>query len=96
MHIRHRFSKGPDAFWLRILASYSLVHSEKNRIVTHAYYGHVQADKTTIVIAHRLSTIKNADKIIVLKEGEIIEQGSHEELIKLNSYYKDLTQFELL
>ncbi|PLX15204.1 MAG: antibiotic ABC transporter ATP-binding protein [Marinilabiliales bacterium] len=52
--------------------------------------------KTTIVIAHRLSTIKNADHILVLKEGEIIEQGTHEELLKLNSYYKDLVKFELI
>ena len=49
-------------------------------------------DKTTIVIAHRLSTIKNADRIIVLKSGEIIEEGTHESLIKNNGYYSQLVQ----
>lgn len=46
--------------------------------------------RTSFVIAHRLSTIINADTIIVLKEGRIVEQGSHEELLKLNGEYKNL------
>jgi subfamily B ATP-binding cassette protein MsbA len=49
-------------------------------------------DKTTIVIAHRLSTIQNADRIIVLKSGEIIEEGTHESLIKSNGYYSQLVK----
>ena len=47
-------------------------------------------NRTVIVIAHRLSTIKNANKIIVLDKGQIIGQGSHEELIEKNSTYKEL------
>jgi ATP-binding cassette, subfamily B, multidrug efflux pump len=52
----------------------------------------VTKDKTTLVIAHRLSTIRNADKIIVLQYGEIVETGNHEELIKQNGYYKSLLE----
>ena len=47
-------------------------------------------NKTVIMIAHRLKTIRNADQIIVLKDGEIVERGSHEELIKNNGLYSDL------
>ena len=52
----------------------------------------MQKGRTTIIIAHRLSTVKNADRIIVLKDGEIIEQGTHEELIKTAGEYLKLTQ----
>ena len=47
-------------------------------------------NKTVIMIAHRLKTIRNADQIIVLKDGEIVERGNHEELIKNNGLYSDL------
>ena len=52
--------------------------------------------RTSFIIAHRLSTIKNADLILVMKDGNIIEQGNHEELIKKNGFYADLynSQFE--
>ena len=52
----------------------------------------MQQDRTTIIIAHRLTTIKNADRIIVLKDGEIIEQGTHLELIKTSGEYSKLHQ----
>lgn len=47
----------------------------------------LKQDRTTIIIAHRLSTIKNADKIFVLEKGKIVEQGNHDSLMELNSYY---------
>lgn len=52
--------------------------------------------KTSFIIAHRLSTIKNADLILVMKEGNIIEQGNHEELLKQNGFYAELynSQFQ--
>jgi ATP-binding cassette, subfamily B, putative efflux pump len=52
-------------------------------------------DKTIIMIAHRLSTILNADKIFVVKNGEIIESGNHESLLELNGYYKELYSRQL-
>ena len=47
-------------------------------------------NKTVIMIAHRLKTIRNADQILVLKDGEIVERGDHEELIKNDGLYSDL------
>lgn len=53
-------------------------------------------NKTSFIIAHRLSTIKNADLILVMKDGNIIEQGNHNELMKKNGFYANLynSQFE--
>ena len=52
--------------------------------------------RTSFVIAHRLSTIKNADVILVMKDGDIIEQGNHEELLAKGGFYAQLynSQFE--
>lgn len=53
------------------------------------------ANKTRLIIAHRLNTVKNAAKIIVLQEGVIVEEGSHEELIHKNGYYYELVKEQL-
>ena len=52
--------------------------------------------RTSFVIAHRLSTIKDADLILVMKDGDIIEQGNHEELLSKKGFYADLynSQFD--
>ena len=47
-------------------------------------------DKTTIIVSHRVSSAKNADRIIILEDGEIIEQGTHNELVNMQGYYKEL------
>jgi subfamily B ATP-binding cassette protein MsbA len=52
----------------------------------------IQQDRTTIIIAHRLSTIQDADRIIVLKDGQIIEQGSHKELLDISGEYAKINE----
>jgi len=67
----------------------SALDSSTERLVQNAI-SQMSINRTTIVIAHRLSTVKKSDKIIVLNDGKIIEEGNHEELIKLGGYYKKL------
>ena len=69
----------------------SALDSATEKLVQEAI-NELQKDRTTIIIAHRLSTIQNADRIIVLKGGEIIEQGTHSDLIKTSGEYSKLHQ----
>ena len=52
----------------------------------------ISTNRTTLIIAHRLSTIRNADKIILLRKGKLVEMGNHDELLQKNGYYKELYQ----
>lgn len=54
-----------------------------------------QGGKTIIVIAHRLSTVRTANEILVMENGEIVERGSHEELLEVNGIYKKLIEKQL-
>ncbi len=56
----------------------------------------MRQNRTTMAIAHRLSTIKDADQILVLNKGEIIERGNHDELLELNGYYADMYRIQTL
>lgn len=53
-------------------------------------FNELTKDRTAFIVAHRLSTIKEADIILVMKDGNIVEQGNHEELLKLNGFYSEL------
>ena len=73
----------------------SALDTESERLVQEALE-RLMKSRTTIAIAHRLSTIKNADEICVLHEGQIVERGTHEELIALGGYYKKLNDMQSL
>ena len=71
----------------------SALDSESEKLVQEALE-RLMKDRTTLVIAHRLSTIKNASLICVMHEGEIVESGTHEQLLALNGYYTRLVEMQ--
>lgn len=72
----------------------SSLDTESERLVQDAIEN-LMKNRTSIVIAHRLSTVKNADLICVLHEGEIVERGKHDDLLKLGGYYAKLYELQL-
>jgi len=56
----------------------------------------IMKERTTVLISHRISTVRHSDQIVVLREGRIVERGTHEELLKLGGYYEELYQKQLL
>nr|WP_238524753.1 ABC transporter ATP-binding protein [Halanaerobium hydrogeniformans] len=73
----------------------SSLDAESESLVQEALE-HLMEHRTTFIIAHRLSTIKNADKIIVLENGQIVERGSHQELLKKDGKYASLYQGQFI
>lgn len=73
----------------------SALDTESERLVQDALE-RLMKTRTTVAVAHRLSTIKNADEICVLHEGEIVERGTHDELIQKDGYYKKLNDMQKL
>jgi subfamily B ATP-binding cassette protein MsbA len=84
--------KNPDILILD--EATSALDTESERLVQDALEKLLK-NRTSIVIAHRLSTIVNADEIIVLNKGEILERGTHKELLELNSAYKKLYDMQI-
>ena len=71
----------------------SSLDTESEKLVQNAL-ANIMKDRTSVVIAHRLSTIQHADEIIVLKKGEIIERGTHKQLMKTSGIYKRLQDMQ--
>ncbi|MDB4534210.1 ABC transporter ATP-binding protein/permease [Vicingaceae bacterium] len=71
----------------------SSIDSESEEMIKHAT-SVLTKDRTSIIVAHRLSTIKNADKILVIDKGEIVEKGTHQELIEKGGFYKKLYDYQ--
>ena len=71
----------------------SSLDTESERLVQDAINNMMQ-NRTSLVIAHRLSTIRHADEIIVLQKGEIVERGSHDQLLAHNGMYRRLVEMQ--
>ena len=67
----------------------SSIDTETEQLIQNAI-SYLLKDRTSFIIAHRLSTIRQADVILVVKAGKIIEQGTHDELMAMKGYYHDL------
>lgn len=86
--------------WLHYGESVLILDEATANVDTHAEQRILAAqskltrNRTSIIIAHRLSTIRGCDRIVVLKRGEIVEEGTHDELVKRNGYYAALCRYE--
>jgi len=86
------FYKNP--LYLMLDEATSSLDAENEEKITQNMQQKLQG-KTRLVIAHRLSTVRNADNIIVLRHGEIVESGQHHELVKKKGYYYELVKNQL-
>ena len=83
-----------DAPILLLDDSLSAVDTETEEAILHNLEKETQS-KTTFIVSHRISAVRNADKIIVLEDGNIIQSGSHNELLNSDGYYKELYEMQL-
>ncbi|MBT7726296.1 MAG: ATP-binding cassette domain-containing protein, partial [Flavobacteriales bacterium] len=83
--------KNPD--FLILDEATSSLDTQSEKLVQNAL-SNLMKERTTLVIAHRLSTIKDADEIIVLSEGKIVERGNHSELVEKGGHYKTLINLQ--
>jgi ABC-type multidrug transport system fused ATPase/permease subunit len=67
----------------------------KNESLVHDAIERAMKGRTVIIIAHRLCTVKNADEILCMKEGKVVEKGTHDELMEMNGVYNDLVSKQL-
>ena len=65
-------------------------------VLIQAALARLLKERTAIIIAHRLSTIRNVDRILVLKRGQLVESGSHDELLQQNGLYASLYNLQML
>ena len=72
----------------------SALDAQSEHVVLDALQ-HLMGGRTTLVIAHRLSTIQKADVIVVMRGGQVVEQGSHDELLRKNGAYAALVQMQM-
>ena len=83
-----------NPLYLMLDEATSSLDAENEHRITDGVAQHFQG-RTRIVIAHRLSTVRNADNIIVLRKGTVVESGTHEQLVALQGYYYELIQNQL-
>jgi len=89
--IARAFARNPDLIILDEATSY--IDSETEQKIQDALVK-LMANRTSIIVAHRLSTAREADKIIVMNRGQIIETGNHLELMKIQGFYYRLNQLQ--
>ena len=87
LSIARVFLKNPD---ILILDEATSALDNTKELLIQESLNSLKQGRTTLVVAHRLSTVKNADEILVVSSGEIIERGNHQELIEQNGVYKKL------
>jgi len=75
--------------------SLSAVDTQTEEAILHNL-SQIMQNKTTIIVSHRISAVRNADKIIVLEDGKIMQHGTHNQLIDIDGYYKELYEKQLL